>query len=373
MAKTILFTGGGSAGHVTPNLALIERLRKEGYTIQYMGSQDGIERDLIEDLRIPYHAIPCGKLRRYFSWKNFTDPFRVVAGVFAARRIVRQIKPDAVFSKGGFVSVPVVIGAHGRAPIVIHESDYTPGLANRVAGRFADTVCVTFEDTLSSVGAKGVFTGTPIRPALYEGDAKRGLNLAAFDGEKPVLLIMGGSLGAKAVNDTVRAALPRLLRAFDVIHLCGRGKVDDAAACAGYRQYEYVTKELPDLFACADVVLSRAGANAVFELLALCKPALLVPLPRSASRGDQLLNAGYFARKGYAMVLEQEQLTPDTLVDALGDLYHRRLSFISTMSHEEKADGTDEVLAVIRKAAEAPCATCRKHTHDPGDCPKQTR
>lgn len=352
MGKTILFTGGGSAGHVTPNLALIERLRAEGYTIEYIGSEDGIERSLVEKAKIPYHAIKCGKLRRYFDLKNFSDPFRVLKGIWQAKRIIKNIKPDAVFSKGGFVSVPVVIAAHKKAPVITHESDYTPGLANKINLRFADKVCVTFEDTLSHVGAKGIHTGTPIRPELYKGDAKKGLAFAGFNGEKPVLLVMGGSLGAQAINEALRAALPKLLRSFDVIHLCGKGKLDESIKEEAYRQYEYISDELPDLFAAADVILSRSGANAVFEFLALCKPSLLVPLPLSASRGDQILNAGYFARKGYAMVLEQEKLTPGTLLDALSDLYDRRLSFISTMSAEEKADGTDEVLAVIRSAVE---------------------
>lgn len=352
MGRTILFTGGGSAGHVTPNLALIERLQKEGYHIEYIGSKDGIERELVEGAGIPYHAIACGKLRRYFSLKNFSDPFRVLQGLFQSKRIIKTLHPDAVFSKGGFVSVPVVLAARGKAPIVTHESDYTPGLANRINARSADKICVTFEDTLSSVGSKGVFTGTPIRPELYEGKAERGLAFAGFNGEKPVLLIMGGSLGAAAVNRCVREALPRLLRSFDVVHLCGRGKVDESIREQGYVQYEYISAELPDLLAASDIVLSRAGANAVFEFLALCKPALLVPLPLASSRGDQLMNAGYFARKGYAMVIEQEKLTAGVLIDALNDLYDRRLSFISTMSADERADGTDEVLDVIREAAE---------------------
>lgn len=352
MSKTVLFTGGGSAGHVTPNLALMERLRAEGYHIEYVGSADGIERELVEKAGVPYHAISCGKLRRYFDIKNFSDPFRVIKGIFQSRRIINELRPDAVFSKGGFVSVPVVIASRGKATVVTHESDYTPGLANRINSRFADRICVTFEDTLSNVGPKGIYTGTPIRPELYKGDAQRGLDFVHFNGEKPVLLIMGGSLGAQSINQCVREALPKLLISFDIIHLCGKGKVNPSLNADGYRQFEYISDELPDLLAAADLVLSRAGANAVFEFLALCKPAMLVPLPLSASRGDQLLNAGYFARKGYAMTIDQERLTPETLLDALSDLYERRLSFIRNMSSDEKADGTDEVLAVIRQAAE---------------------
>lgn len=352
MEKKIILTGGGSAGHVTPNLALLPQLLAEGIEVHYIGTADGIERTILSERKdVTYHIISSGKLRRYFSWKNFTDPFRVMRGLFQARRVMREVKPAAVFSKGGFVSVPVVIAAHGKhIPVVTHESDYTPGLANKINAKFADKICVTFEDTLAHVGAKGVHTGTPIRPELYQGDKERGLAFLGFDDKKPVLLIMGGSLGASVVNDAVRAALPKLLISYDIVHLCGKGKVEERLNQPGYRQFEYVNEALPDVLAATDVVVSRAGANAVFEFLALSKPALLIPLPRSASRGDQILNAGYFARKGFAMVLEQESLTPETLLDAVNDLYDRRLSFIATMSAEPLADGTDEVLAVIRSA-----------------------
>lgn len=349
----ILLTGGGTAGHVNPNLALINGLRAEGFEIHYAGTADGIERELVKAAGgIKYHIISSGKFRRYFSLKNFTDPFKVLKGVLQAKKLVKTLKPDVVFSKGGFVSVPVVMGAHKKAPVVIHESDYTPGLANKIAMRYADRVCVTFEDTLSHVGSKGVHTGTPVRAALYEGDAKRGLKLAGFDGRKPILLIMGGSLGAQAVNDAVHASLDKLTAKFDIIHLCGKGKVDEKYNVPGYKQFEYLSGELPDALACTDIVLSRAGANAVFEFLALAKPAVLVPLPLSASRGDQILNAKYFERKGYAAMLEQEKLTPEALVAALDKIYEERLSYISRMSSDPLADGTDEVLAVIREAAE---------------------
>ena len=348
MEKTIVLTGGGSAGHVTPNLALLPRLKAEGYVVHYIGTADGIEKELVKKEDVTYHAISAGKLRRYFSLRNFMDPFRVMKGICQSRRILKRVKPDVVFAKGGYVSVPVVIAARGKAPVVIHESDYTPGLANKISGKFADKICVTFEDTLQYVGEKGVFTGTPIRPELYSGKREQGLSFAGFDGQKPILLIMGGSLGAQALNDALRAALPTLTRTYDIVHLCGKGKVDSAVDDPAYRQYEYIIEELPNLFAAADIILSRAGANAVFEFLALAKPALLVPLPLSASRGDQILNAGYFARKGYAMTLDQDRLTPETLTDALNDLYDRRLSFVSRMSADAMADGTDEIMDVIR-------------------------
>ena len=203
MEKKIILTGGGSAGHVTPNLALLPQLLAEGIEVHYIGTADGIERTILSERKdVTYHIISSGKLRRYFSWKNFTDPFRVMRGLFQARRVMREVKPAAVFSKGGFVSVPVVIAAHGKhIPVVTHESDYTPGLANKINAKFADRICVTFEDTLAHVGAKGVHTGTPIRPELYEGDAARALAFTGLSGEKPVLLVMGGSSGAQRLNE----------------------------------------------------------------------------------------------------------------------------------------------------------------------------
>jgi UDP-N-acetylglucosamine--N-acetylmuramyl-(pentapeptide) pyrophosphoryl-undecaprenol N-acetylglucosamine transferase len=280
------------------------------------------------------------------------DVFRVIRGVGQSRRLIKKLKPDVLFSKGGFVSVPVVVGARKLTDIVVHESDYTPGLSNRIANKYATTVCVTFEDTLSHVGSKGVFTGTPIRKELYEGVPARGRAFTGLQGSKPVLLMMGGSLGAQAVNDALREALPELLHTFDIVHLCGKDKVSKAHAQPGYVQYEYISEELPDLMAMADIVLSRAGANAVFEFLALKKPALLIPLPKSASRGDQILNAKYFEKKGYAAVLEQEQMTPETLAKALTTLYHNRSAYFTAMNSAPNADGTEAVLNVIRKAAE---------------------
>ncbi len=352
MAKRILLAGGGSAGHVTPHIALLPRLKAEGFEIHYVGTADGIEHKLMgarED--VTYHSISAGKMRRYFSVKNFTDPFRVIKGFFQSRRIYKTVQPDVVFSKGGFVSLPVVLAAQRKTPVVTHESDYTPGLANRIIAKRADRICVTFEDTLKFVGPKGVHTGTPIRPELYTGDRAEGLKILGFSGERPVLLVMGGSQGAAAINEAVRAALPMLNKRFDVVHLCGECKVDGCVSSPGYMQYEYLSDTLPHVLAAAEIVVSRAGANSVFEFLALAKPALLIPLPLTASRGDQILNAGYFARKGYTAVLEQEKLTPASLAEAVNTLYDGRLHYIARMSADALADGADEVLSVIREAA----------------------
>lgn len=353
--KKILMTGGGSAGHVTPNIALFPELRAHGFEIHYAGLKDGIERGLIAAQEgVVFHEIESGKLRRYISVKNLASPFKVLKGVDQAKKLIKELEPDVVFSKGGFVSVPVVMAAKGKCPVVCHESDYTPGLANKIAARYADTVCVTFEDTIGlskpNIAKKMVHTGTPIRPELYKGDREKGLAAMGFSGDKPVLMVMGGSLGAAAVNEGVRAALPELAKRFDVVHLCGKGKVDESVKSEGYRQFEYVGPELPDMFAATDIMISRAGANAVFEFIALGIPALLVPLPLEASRGDQILNADYVAKKGYAAKLDQADITPERLVDEVNALYERRAEMRKHMLADPLADGTEEVLDEIFKA-----------------------
>ena len=254
--KKIVLTGGGTAGHVTPNIALLPKLRELGYEIHYIGSYDGIEKKLIADFDIPYYGISTGKLRRYFDVKNFTDPFRVVKGFSEAKKILKQIKPDIVFSKGGFVSVPVVRAAASlKIPCIIHESDMTPGLANKLCIPVATKVCCNFPETLQNLPAdKAVLTGSPIRGELTKGNKIAGLDLCGFSANQPVIMVIGGSLGAANVNKAVRDALPALLKDFQVVHLCGQGKVDNLLLnTKGYKQFEYVKAELKDLFAMADV------------------------------------------------------------------------------------------------------------------------
>ena len=292
--KHIVLTGGGTAGHVTPNIALIPKLKEAGYKISYIGSYDGMERKLIEDLGIPYYGISSGKLRRYFDPKNFSDPFRVVKGYFEAKKLLKKLKPNVVFSKGGFVSVPVVLAAKAcKVPALIHESDMTPGLANKLCIPSAATVCCNFPETVKCLPEnKAVLTGTPIRQELLSGDAREGLKFCGFNAAKPVILVIGGSLGSVAVNNAVRSILPELLKDFQVIHLCGKDKLDASLnGTEGYVQFEYIKDELPDLFAAADLIISRAGANAICEISALAKPNILIPLSANASRGDQILNA----------------------------------------------------------------------------------
>ncbi|MCC8137282.1 MAG: undecaprenyldiphospho-muramoylpentapeptide beta-N-acetylglucosaminyltransferase [Clostridiales bacterium] len=352
--KRIVLTGGGTAGHVTPNIALVPRLRQLGYDIHYIGSYTGIEKQLIEALDIPYYGISSGKLRRYFDVKNFSDPFRVVKGYFEARKILKKLQPNIIFSKGGFVAVPVVQAAKSlHIPVIIHESDMTPGLANRMAIPAATKVCCNFPETLSSLPeGKAVLTGSPIRRELHDGNRLSGLKFCSFSADRPVLLIIGGSQGSVAVNRAVRGILPELLKTFQVVHLCGKGNLDASLNdTSGYVQYEYIQKELPDLFALADVVVSRAGANAICELLDLRKPNLLIPLPSSSSRGDQILNARSFEKQGFSKVLMEDAITPELLLSSILELYQNRQTYITAMEHSDAGDAIAKITALIEEIA----------------------
>lgn len=352
--KRILLTGGGTAGHVTPNIALLPKLRELGYDISYMGSYDGIEKKLITEFHIPYYGISSGKLRRYFDPKNFSDPFKVLKGYGEAVRIIKKQKPDVVFSKGGFVSVPVVLAARRcKVPCIIHESDMTPGLANKLAIPAAWKVCCNFPETLQYLPkGKAVLTGSPIRQELLCGDALAARKFTGLADDKPVILVMGGSLGAAAVNEAVRRILPTLLKDFHVIHLCGKGKLDASlSGLSGYVQYEYINEELKDLFALADIVISRAGANSICELLALHKPNLLIPLSAAASRGDQILNARSFAKQGFSLVLEEEAITDEVLLETIRRLYDERASFADAMKASRQTDSIDTIIGLIEEAA----------------------
>ena len=401
--RKIVLTGGGTAGHVTPNIALLPSLREAGYEIAYVGSEDGIEKELMLDCGVSYIGVPTGKLRRYFDLKNFTDPFRVIKGFSEARKFLKSYRPDVVFSKGGFVSVPVVRAAASlRIPCVIHESDMTPGLANKLCYSAAAKICCNFPETMEKLpGKKAVLTGTPIRAELFSGDREEGLRICGFaedavisaaeasaastdsaenvpgivpeiipdivpeiapeiapdivpDTGKPVLMIMGGSQGAQSVNEAVRKHLDELLRDFRVIHLCGAGKYDASLDnVEGYRQFEYVKDDLKHLFAAADVIVSRAGANAIFEILALQKPNLLIPLS-VGTRGDQILNARSFEAQGFSKVLvesEEEGVLDKKLVSTVRALYSEREKYIAAMAGAGQQNAIPTILDLLNGLA----------------------
>lgn len=352
--KKIILTGGGTAGHVTPNIALLPELRKRGFEILYIGSKNGMEKDLAEKAGIEYRGISTGKLRRYFDIKNFTDPFRVIKGYGEAKKIIKEFAPDIVFSKGGFAAVPVALAAKQlKIPVLAHESDMTPGLANKISAPAAVKICCNFPETLKYLPeGKGVLTGSPIREELTKGDRKRGLEILGFGEDKPILLVIGGSLGAQHINDAIRRILDRLLVRFDICHIAGKGNVDKMLiGKKGYIQFEYVSDELKDLFAAADLFVSRAGANAICEILALKKPNLLIPLSASASRGDQILNAESFEKQGYSMVLKEEDMDDDSLYDSILKLWDTRDKYISAMEASKASDGVGAVMKLIEEIA----------------------
>ena len=354
--KKIVLTGGGTAGHVTPNIALLPKLKELGYEVYYIGSYEGLEKKLIADYDIPYYGVATGKLRRYIDPKNLSDPFRVVKGLGEARKILKEIRPDVIFSKGGFVSVPVVRAAAGlKIPCIIHESDMTPGLANKLCIPSAKKVCCNFPETMAKLPAgKAVLTGTPIRSELMKGSKEAAYKLCGFTEDLPVMMVIGGSTGSVAINKEVRAALPKLLKDFQIVHLCGAGNVDNLLLTQkGYKQFEYLKSELKDVLAMSDIVVSRAGANVICELLALKKPNLLIPLSPKASRGDQVLNARSFEAQGYSLVLAEEDMDSVSLTEKIYELYKNRNKYVTNMNASSQVDATNKIISLIEENAKS--------------------
>ncbi|SNU04931.1 UDP-N-acetylglucosamine-N-acetylmuramylpentapeptide N-acetylglucosamine transferase [Lachnospiraceae bacterium] len=347
--KRIILTGGGTAGHVTPNIALIPTLKEMGYEISYIGTYNGIEKELIEEIGIPYYGISSGKLRRYFDLQNFTDPFRVIKGYGEAKKLMKKLKPDVVFSKGGFVTVPVVLAAAGRKiPVVIHESDMTPGLANKIALPKATKICCNFPETKAMFEGRATVTGTPIRAELFKGKPERAYKMCGFKDEKPCMLVVGGSTGSARINEAIRSSLDTLLKTYNIIHICGKEKTDkDKEGIQGYAQFEYIGPELPDVFALADIVISRAGANAICELLALKKPNILIPLSKAASRGDQILNAKSFKKSGYSYVIEEEDLTDESLLKAVAYVSENKEKYLDAMKNSDGGNAIETITGIL--------------------------
>ena len=351
--KKIVMTGGGTAGHVTPNLALVPLLKEKGYEIFYIGSYNGIEKKLVENAGITYYGISSGKLRRYHDWKNFTDPFRVIKGFSEANQLLKHLQPDVVFSKGGFVSVPVVMAAaRQHIPAIIHESDMTPGLANKLAIPFASKVCCNFPETMQYLpDGKAVHTGSPIRKELFSGNREAGLAFTGFSADKPVILIMGGSIGSRFINNAVWSSLDTLLEKFQIVHLVGKGNINnDLVGRTGYQQYEFISEQLNDIFAMTDLMISRAGANSISEILALKIPNILIPLSAAASRGDQILNAASYEKQGFSTVLQEEELTGELLVSSVEDVYARRDEIKEKMASSKLLDANNTILNLILEA-----------------------
>ena len=353
-ARRILLTGGGTAGHVTPNLALLPALRERGFAPEYVGDGRGIEKQLAEAAGLRFHAIQTGKLRRYASVQNLLDPFRIAIGILQSVGLLLRHRPAVVFSKGGFVGVPVVLAAWlTRVPVVVHESDLTPGLANRISFPFARRICLSFHETEEMLaGRPTTYTGTPVRGELRSGDRARGCERFGLDPARQTVLVFGGSQGARAINEQVRAALDRLPDALQVLHVCGAGNLDpDLEGRPRYRQFEYLREEFGDALACADVVVSRAGANSLAELIAVRKPAIVVPLPTAASRGDQIDNARVFETRGYGRVLPQEELAPERLVSELQAALEAAPRYVAAMESAEAHDPAHRIAGLLDELA----------------------
>jgi len=350
----IIFTGGGSAGHVTLNLALIPYFLEKGWQVVYIGSYNGIERELLKKFdKVKYYAIQTGKLRRYFSWQNFLDMLKIPVGVFQAVWIVLKERPNIIFSKGGFVSFPVVLaGSVCGVHSVMHESDVTPGLANKMSLPFVKRFFTTFDDTIKYVKNKSKVdcVGPVLSDRFDGGDKKRGCDLCGFDENKPTIMFVGGSLGAKTLNEAVRVNLKALLSKYQIIHICGRGQTDESIQADGYKQFDYVDTEFKDLMKASDVVVSRSGSNAIFELLSLHKPMVLVPLPCLSSRGEQSLNAQSFKNKGYAEIVRDEDLgNSELFLQTIDSVFTNRADYEKRMKNDgfKATNNTELALKVM--------------------------
>ena len=310
MQKKLIITGGGTAGHVIPCIAVAQRL--EGWEIHYIGRHEGIERELAEKHGITYHGIDCPRFLRNKPWTLLSVPFKLRAAKKQAKRLLDEIKADVIFSKGGYVSLPVVLAA-GKIPVVLHESDRSFGLANKLVLRKCKAVCSSFPMGRLTV----THTGSPLLKSVYEASADAARRLCAFDGSKPVLLVMGGSLGAKAINEAVMTDMDALTARFDVVHISGRGY--GYKPKKGYYPVEF-TDRVHSFMRLADYAVTRGGGGALFELAALGVPSLIVPLPKGASRGDQIENAAYFEKKGYALTAAQSAIEKGGLISAVDRL-----------------------------------------------------
>lgn len=347
--KKIILTGGGTAGHVSGNLAIIPELEKRGYEIGYIGSRDNIEKEIIPSAGIEYFEISSGMLRRYFDLKNFTDVFRVAKGTFDALKILRREKPGVIFSKGGFVTVPVAASAAMlNIPFICHESDLSPGLANKIASKFAKKVLVTFPETAEYFGDKGIHVGSPVREELLSGSKEKGLEYLGFTGEKPLLLAMGGSLGSPLLNRAIRQTLNELTKIYDICHHVGKGNLsEEYEGTEGYRQFEYISGELKDILAATSFVVSRAGSNSIFEFLALKIPNILIPLGLETSRGDQIENAESFLKSGYSLVLHEKEVTGESIMGKLKELKDREKEFKENMEASDAKETVHKVCNII--------------------------
>lgn len=351
--NTIVLTGGGTAGHVTPNLALLPYLKKHFQNIHYIGSINGIEKQIIKNYQdINYHEISTVKLIRSLTLKNLLIPFKLIKSIKESYKILKQINPDVIFSKGGFVSVPVCIaGSLLKIPIVAHESDYSMGLANKLVYKKCSKMCFSFKNTYEKYKDKGIYTGSPINEIMFTGKKRETLKHLNLDELKETILITGGSLGAQKINEVIFDSIDELLKKYNVIHIVGKNNINKKIKYSNYKQIEF-SNNMNDLYACSDLVISRAGSNTIFELLSLKKLMILIPLPKGNSRGDQIENANYFKENNYARVIYQENLDKKELLNSICLTFKNKNFYLNSMkNYKTNANNLiiKEILNVISK------------------------
>ncbi|MDY6398691.1 MAG: undecaprenyldiphospho-muramoylpentapeptide beta-N-acetylglucosaminyltransferase [Treponema sp.] len=377
--NTFVFAGGGTGGHIYPGLAVADELRllasknNQEIKIVWLGNSSGMDKNLVEKSGSvdEFIGIPSGKLRRYFSFKNFSDLFKIFAGLIKSFFTLLKLKPAVLFSKGGFVSVPPCVAAKLlRIPVFTHECDFTPGLATRLNSRFATKILVSYEETKTYLPSdkrdKAIVTGNPVRPVFYSTNPEEGKKFlfserSDYNPEKPILLVLGGSLGAHQINELVAQNLDWLCERFNVVHQCGAKDADSMPKNhEGYFLHPFIYKEMSDVISAADIVLSRAGANSIWECSVLGKPMVLIPLCGSGTRGDQVDNAHFFEERGAAIVLLGEYAEESYLKSALekmADSDFRENAALASKSLSEGKRPASKIAEIVWQASHAELAS----------------
>lgn len=343
----ILLTGGGTAGHVMPHLALMSDFRKYFKDIVYVGSISGMEKDIIKKQKdITYHEIVTTKFVRRKIWKNLLIPFKLIKAIHQSKKIIKQEQPSVVFSKGGYVSLPVVIASKRcKVPVVAHESDLEMGLANKLSKPYAKVICTTFEKT-SERCKKAIWTGSPIRKDMIKSKQEAMKNLD-INTSLPILAITGGSLGSRFINNKIWDEIYNLTTEFYVLHLTGKNNINQKLLnIPNYKQIDF-TMDIGSVLSASDIIVSRAGSNTIFELAVMHKPMLLIPLPKGNSRGDQVDNAKYFNSQGFANFVTEEQLEKQTLKNHIMQTYKERNILISNLKKSGICPGNEKIIKII--------------------------
>lgn len=326
--KTIVFTGGGTGGHIYPGLAIAESFtQKYDCKVIWLGNKEGMDKSIVEQAGLEFFGISSGKFRRAINFKNLTDIFKIIRGYFEAKKLLKKIKPDLVFSKGGYVSVPPVRAASAmKIPVFTHESDVTPGLATRLNAPLAEKIYVPYQETKDcfkeELQSRITVSGNPVRSAFFTKEGQKGFDFLNFPKEKKLICVLGGSQGAKQINDLIDSVYKELGDIASIVHQRGKGNLnpsipkDDAA----YRQFEYINDELPSVLKASTLVISRAGAGTLWECASAGKPMLLIPLKGIGTRGDQVLNAELFAKHGSARVLNTSEENKESFLNIIKEL-----------------------------------------------------